>query len=313
MHSAAAAATLATALPATAATAAATSSTKRHVPSLRIRFTPMPRRIIQVCAANFNAGGQQHHMSNDGDDDNYDDEDVADYKGNLCLFLDSANEAEWDKWLPTGLFLGVTTNPAILERDGRECSVAALTEMAKEALEYEAVQEVQIQTWGANSDEMWKNGIALAKYNTDVIVVKVPATFEGIKAANALVADGVRVTITAGYAPHQAVIAASMGANYIAPYLGRMNDAGRDGIGIITEMQKAVESWDSDIRVLVASVRTPGDLSALAARGCDTFTISAKVAEDMFADPLTNQAALDFEAAAMRCAPKEPPPPPTVS
>jgi len=228
------------------------------------------------------------------------DEDVADYSGNLCMFLDSASEEEWAKWLPSGIFTGVTTNPIILERDGRECNLAALTDLAKQALEYDAVQEFQVQTWGASSDEMWKNGIALAKYDPDVIVVKVPCTFEGIKAANALVADGIRVTLTAAYASHQAVLAAAVGANYCAPYLGRMNDAGRDGFGTIVEMQKTVDKLDSDMRILVASVRNVGDIAKLAAQGCDTFTISAKIAEDMFADVLTTQAAVDFEAAAGR-------------
>ena len=239
------------------------------------------------------------HLGGVGDDADMYDEDV-DYSGNLCMFLDSASEEEWAKWLPSGIFAGVTTNPIILERDGRECNIAALTELAKEALAYDAVQEFQVQTWGKTSDEMWKNGIALAKYDPDVIVVKVPGTFEGIKAANALVTDGIRVTITAAYASHQAVLAAAVGANYVAPYLGRMNDAGRDGFGTIVEMQKTADKLDSDMRILVASVRNVGDIAKLAAAGCDTFTISAKVAEDMFGDPLTNQATLDFEESATR-------------
>ena len=244
-------------------------------------------------------GSRLRSLSGVGDDADMYDEDV-DYSGNLCMFLDSASEEEWAKWLPSGIFAGVTTNPIILERDGRECNIAALTELAKEALAYDAVQEFQVQTWGKTSDEMWKNGIALAKYDPDVIVVKVPGTFEGIKAANALVTDGIRVTITAAYASHQAVLAAGVGANYVAPYLGRMNDAGRDGFGTIVEMQKTADKLDSDMRILVASVRNVGDIAKLAAEGCDTFTISAKVAEDMFGDPLTNQATLDFEEAATR-------------
>ena len=77
----------------------------------------------------------------------------------------------------------------------------------------------------------------VARLDPERLVVKVPATMEGIKAANALVVDGVRVTITAAYAPHQVLVAASIGANYVAPYLGRMNDAGRDGIGTIVSIQ----------------------------------------------------------------------------
>jgi len=227
-------------------------------------------------------------------------EEDVDYSGNLCMFLDSASEEEWAKWLPSGIFTGVTTNPIILERDNRECTVEVLTALAKQALEYDAVQEFQVQTWGVTSDEMWKNGVALASYDKDVIVVKVPGTFEGIKAANALVADGIRVTITAAYASHQAVLAAAVGANYVAPYLGRMNDAGRDGFGVVVEMQKTADKLDSDMRILVASVRNVGDIAKLAAEGCDTFTISAQIAEQMFSDPLTAQAAADFEAAAER-------------
>ena len=226
-----------------------------------------------------------------------------DYTGNLCMFLDSASDDEWKRWLPTGIFMGVTTNPIILEKDGRECSVPALAELAKQALSYEAVDEFQVQTWGSTCDEMWKNGIALAKYDPEVIVVKVPCTYEGIKAANALVADGVRVTLTASYSTPQVLSAAAVGANYIAPYLGRMNDAGRDGLGTIKDMQSTVDALESDMRILVASVRSAGDLAKLAALGCDTFTISAKVAEEMFADPLTQQAALDFEAAVQRILP----------
>jgi len=194
-------------------------------------------------------------------------EEDVDYSGNLCMFLDSASEEEWARWLPSGIFTGVTTNPIILERDNRACDVATLTELAKQALEYDAVQEFQVQTWGESSDEMWKNGVALASYDPDVIVVKVPGTFEGIKAANALVADGIRVTITAAYASHQAVLAAAVGANYVAPYLGRMNDAGRDGFGTVAEMQKTADKLDSDMRILVASVRNVGDIAKLAAKG----------------------------------------------
>jgi transaldolase len=204
------------------------------------------------------------------------------------------------------MFVGVTTNPTILERDGVECSVDALSALARNALEFDAVEEFQVQTWGEDSDEMWKNGIALARLDPERVVVKVPVTLEGIKAANALVVDGVRVTMTAAYAPHQVLVAASIGANYIAPYLGRMNDAGRDGLGTIVSMQETVDELESDMRILVASVRTVAEMAKLAAKGCDTFTISEKVAAEMFTDPLTSQAAIDFQSCAERMAPKPP-------
>ena len=98
---------------------------------------------------------------------------------------------------------------------------------------------------------MWENGIALARLDPERLVVKVPATMEGIKAANALVV-GRSSRTTGAYAPHQVLVAASIGANYVAPYLGRMNDAGRDGMGTIVSMQETVEELESDMRVLVA-------------------------------------------------------------
>ena len=79
-------------------------------------------------------------------------EEDVDYSGNLCMFLDSASEEEWARWLPSGIFTGVTTNPIILERDNRACTVATLTELAKQALEYDAVQEI----WGASNPRHYK-------------------------------------------------------------------------------------------------------------------------------------------------------------
>jgi transaldolase len=156
-------------------------------------------------------------------------------------------------------------------------------------LEYESVNEVHVPSWGLDSDEIWKNGIVLAKNDPQRIVVAVPCTFEGVKAANALVADGARVQISGVFAPHQALMAAAIGASYVAPTFGKMYDAGRDGFKATEEMMKTITKCGSESKILVKNVRSAVDLANLGSIGCDTFAISAEVCEDMFSDSLTAQ------------------------
>lgn len=216
----------------------------------------------------------------------------------LRLFIDSADKVEWSKWLPTGMFYGITTNPAILERDGVHCTLPALSALSSDAFALGAT-EMQLQAWGGSTDALFECGLQLAEMD-DRIVVKVPITREGIEAGNRLLREGVGVTMTAVYTTHQAFSAAALGATYAAPYLGRMNDNGRAGIDNIIDMQRIVEASDSDMRVLVASIRQASELAELAAEGLDTFTFSPAVAAQLFNDSLTINAAAEFEAAAVR-------------
>ena len=217
-------------------------------------------------------------------------------RGSVKLFLDSADESEWRKWLPTGLFFGVTTNVQLLEKsetlataNDEDFSFQTLLDLVDAALEYESVNEVHVPSWGLDSDEIWKNGIVLAKNDPQRIVVAVPCTFEGVKAANALVADGARVQISGVFAPHQALMAAAIGASYVAPTFGKMYDAGRDGFKATEEMMKTITKCGSESKILVRNVRSAVDLANLGSIGCDTFAISAEVCEDMFSDSLTAQ------------------------
>ena len=129
---------------------------------------------------------------------------------------------------------------------------------------------------------------------------KVPLTHAGLEAAAALAGEhGVSVCTTACYAPHQALSSAAIGAAYVAPYLGRIDDAaGRDGAEEVALMQAALDRTRSPTRLLVASLRSAALLPALAARGCDTFTFSPDVARELVADPMTAAAAAEFERAA---------------
>ncbi|EIE27334.1 putative transaldolase [Coccomyxa subellipsoidea C-169] len=155
-------------------------------------------------------------------------------------------------------------------------------------------QELQLQAWGGTAGRLYSVGLDLAALDTR-IVVKLPITDAGVEAAGLLRSQGVRLTLTGVYTAHQAFTAMAAKADYAAPYLGRMNDAGKNGRGEIVSMQQMIDAMGSSMRLLVASVRSPEDIVALASRGCDTFTISPQCADQLFGEPMTWQAAQQFE------------------
>ncbi|MEW6497199.1 MAG: transaldolase family protein [Cyanobacteriota bacterium] len=216
----------------------------------------------------------------------------------IRLYLDTADATQWQSWLPTGLFYGVTTNPLLLEQAQVACSVERLKDLARQALSLGA-KEVQLQTWGTSVEALVKTGKLLAAID-DRIVVKVPITQVGTQAASRLIADGIRTTLTGVYAVHQVLIAAALGADYAAPYLGRINDLGRNGREDLVAMQKAIAGVGSATRILVASIRSIDDITYLATQGLDTFTFREAIAQAFFDVAATNQAAADFEQAAAR-------------
>jgi transaldolase len=130
------------------------------------------------------------------------------------------------------------------------------------------------------------------------VVVKLPATREGLEAAARLSGEGVRTCVTAVYSPYQALLAAAAGAAFVAPYLGRMNDAGLDGHAMIAQMAEALRHTESATEILAASVRSPEDIPRLARHGVCHITLSPSVADMLFQEPLTLEATKAFEEAA---------------
>jgi transaldolase len=216
----------------------------------------------------------------------------------LRLFLDTADVNQWKEWLPTGLFYGITSNPLLLEQAGGRCSLPILIDLAQHAFSL-GMKEMQMQTWGNSVDALVATGRAIAAIDPRV-VVKVPITKMGTEAAAQLIALGARVTLTAAYTHHQALIAAALGAEYIAPYLGRMTDQGLNGRDELVAMQRSLNGVHSSTRILTASIRQVEDLAYLSAQGLNTFTFSAAIAAALFDVPSTQQATQDFESAARR-------------
>jgi len=217
----------------------------------------------------------------------------------LRLFLDSADPSEWARFLPLGIFYGVTTNPLLLERAGQACTLDNLRQLAAAAADLGS-REIQLQTWGESPEQMVNTGIKLAGFAQSGLrtVIKIPATDEGFRAARVLKDSGLAVTLTAVYSTGQVLAAAGLGAAYAAPYLGRLDDAGHDGAGTVLKMHKILAGSGSNTRLLTASLRSAEQVVDLAAAGLDTFTFGAKVAAELLASDLTGAADTDFQRAA---------------
>ena len=217
----------------------------------------------------------------------------------LRLYLDSANPDHWHRFLPTGAFYGVTTNPLLLERSGQACTLPNLERLTRMATELGAA-EIHLQTWGDDETQMEKTGQRLACFSdpSTTVAVKVPATEAGFRVARRLAEAGCPVTLTAVYNPSQVVLASGFGAAYAAPYLGRISDQGQDGRATIIAMRDILRSTGSATRLLVASLRSAGEVVDLARIGMDTMTFGAPVAAELFQEEKTAIAAGDFLRAA---------------
>lgn len=210
------------------------------------------------------------------------------------LYVDSADMDAIEPLLRDRLVSGVTTNPTILERSGH--SVREIPELFA-AWDAHGAGEIFFQTWGRDTDDFLRNAEKLRSLG-ERVVVKVPATRAGFAAASSLISEGVPVLITAVYSAAQAWAAASLGARYIAPYLGRLRDAGRDGVAEIAHMATVVDG--SETSVLAASLRSPNDIIALHDEGVMCFTAAPSVLDAIFVDEASEAAAVEFEAAVRR-------------
>jgi transaldolase len=211
----------------------------------------------------------------------------------LKLLLDSAEVSEWQRLLPSGLFYGVTTNPKLVRQAGLPYTLETLAELARRAFDLGA-GEIHLQTWGTEVNEMLERGRKLAALDRRVMV-KVPATREGLYCAHALVEGNASVTLTAMYAAHQVLAAAALGVRYAVPYLGRMNESGLDGLREVAAMQEMLDHLAGPTQVLVASIRKLDDLVALARRGVQVFTLLPPLVDDLLDEPQSQKAAADFD------------------
>ena len=212
----------------------------------------------------------------------------------IDLYVDSADRARAEPLLQSGCFRGLTTNPTLLRDAGvRRGDLGALVDWALAA----GAQVVFLQTWGSTVAELSDHAHELRDLDPRV-VVKVPVTPAGVAVAAALEAAGTPTLVTAVYSGSQVLPTLAARASYVAPYLGRMADAGRDAREEVSLMQRAIAATGSTTRLLVASIREPRDVVELAASGVSDFTIGPALWARSFSDPATAAALEVFEQAA---------------
>lgn len=210
------------------------------------------------------------------------------------LFVDSADQRAVEELFATGAFTGLTTNPTILERGGAvTADLPDINRWARAA----GAREVCFQTWGETREELLANASRLLDIDART-VVKVPCTAAGVPAAATLVEQGVEVLLTAVYKPSQMIVASSIGARYVAPYVGRMSDSGADAHADVVAMHAIAAGGRTT--VLAASLRSADDVSRLAAAGVPAFTLSPPVAWDLVRDERSDAATEVFEATMAR-------------
>lgn len=188
----------------------------------------------------------------------------------MRLYVDSADRTAIHRALATGYAVGVTTNPTLLRRARlRWTDLPALVRAAEEA----GAGEIHLQVLAPTADGMVSDGEWLHGLDPARVLVKVPASSEGFAAGARLASQRMGVTVTAAYAVRQVLLAESIGARYVAVYLGRMRDAGLQAMTVIEEMLAVMRVQQMHARLLVASVRTPEDVEALASLGVPCATL----------------------------------------
>ena len=214
------------------------------------------------------------------------------------LYIDSALTSDWETWAKRGMLYGATTNPLIFQKQDVDLSRKTINRLVDKAKDLN-LQSLQLQVHGLDQPkEAAKTFTRFFDRWSDGVVAKVPLTPEGLAVLPHLGKD-VPITLTAAYSQRQAVLAAALkggeGARYIAPYYGRLLEAGEDADGIVDAMLRVC---GGKTRVLVASLRSAEQVAALAARGHDTFTLSPAVFDEMLNVPQSLDATQAFETAA---------------
>jgi transaldolase len=199
----------------------------------------------------------------------------------MKLFIDTGNLKDIESLVPLGIIDGITTNPSLLAKEGGDYReiLKRICKTVKGPTSAEVV--------ATDADGMIREGRDLASID-EHIVVKVPFTKEGVKACRTLASEGKRVNVTLCFSPTQALLAAKVGATYISPFIGRLDDIATSGMGLIREIVEIYDNYEFTTQVLVASVRHPIHVVEAARLGADICTCPATVIESMFKHPLTD-------------------------
>jgi transaldolase len=205
----------------------------------------------------------------------------------MKLFLDSADTKEIASLAATGLVDGVTTNPSLAAKSGKSLfdALRVICDVVKGS--------VSAEVTATETDAMIAEGKKLAKI-ADNITVKVPLTWDGLKACRALSRDGLKVNVTLCFSPTQALLAAKCGATFISPFIGRLDDAGHDGMALIREIRHIYDNYGYSTEILAASIRHVTHVRDAALARADVATMPPAIFRQLVYHPLTDKGLAAF-------------------
>ena len=207
----------------------------------------------------------------------------------MKIFIDTANIDRIKEINDWGILDGVTTNPSLIAKEGKDLKTI-VTEISKIV-----DGPISAEVMSMDADGMVAEGRELAKIHPN-INIKLPMCVESLKATKVLSSEGIKVNVTLIFSAQQALLAAKAGAAFVSPFVGRLDDIGIDGTGLITEISTIFNNYGIQTEIIAASIRNPIHVSIAAQAGCDIATIPYNVLKQMVAHPKTTEGIEKFIA-----------------
>lgn len=209
----------------------------------------------------------------------------------MRFFVDTANIEDIKKANDMGVICGVTTNPSLIAKEGRD-----FKEVIKEITEIvDGPISGEVKATTVDAEGMIKEGREIAAIHKNM-VVKIPMTVEGLKAVKVLSSEGIKTNVTLVFSVNQALLAARAGATYVSPFLGRLDDINECGADLIADICQAFSMGDIDTQIIAASIRNTMHVRDCALAGADIATVPYKIIEQMVRHPLTEAGIAKFQA-----------------
>ena len=202
----------------------------------------------------------------------------------MKFFLDTANVDDIRKANDMGVICGVTTNPSLIAKEGRDFKQV----VAEIASIVDGPISGEVKATTTDAEGMIREGREIAKIHKNM-VVKIPMTVEGLKACHTLAAEGIKVNMTLFFTAYQALLAARSGAAFVSPFVGRLDDISVRGTDLISEVAEIFHAHGISTEIIAASIRHPMHVTECALAGADIATVPYKVIEQMTKHPLTDQ------------------------
>lgn len=208
----------------------------------------------------------------------------------MKFFIDTANVSDIKKANDMGVICGVTTNPSLIAKEGRNFNEV----IAEIAAIVDGPISGEVKATTVDAETMIAEGREIAKIHPNM-VVKIPMTIEGLKATKILSNEGIKINVTLIFSANQALLAARAGASFVSPFLGRLDDISMPGIDLVKTIAEIFDIYGLETEIIAASVRNPIHVIDCALAGADIATVPYSVIEQMTMHPLTDQGIEKFQ------------------